>query len=104
MRLLVLTVALAAVSSPLLAQHDACRGAMSILSRVKEEITPELSKSDPVGRETLGKMRASLEQATHLCKDVPELWYYRSLVETRLGLEGEGVVVDVLVGNSQARF
>ena len=86
MKLCALAVALAAVSSPLLAQGDACRGAVSVLSRVKEEITPDLSKSDPAGRETLGKMQVSLEQATHVCQTVPELWYYRALVESRLGM------------------
>lgn len=58
---------------------------MSALSRVKEQITPDLSTSSPVGKERLETMLSTLEAATDVCKDVGELWYYRSILAERLG-------------------
>jgi hypothetical protein len=78
------TLALAASS---FAQSDRCRGALSALNRVKEEITPELSVQSPGGRNRLQTMLVTLETATNVCKDIPELWYYRMVVGQRLGLK-----------------
>jgi hypothetical protein len=65
------------------AQSDGCRGAMSALSRVKEQITPNLTaKTDG---ERLSTMLSTLKASTSQCKNVPELWYYRSIISKRLG-------------------
>jgi uncharacterized caspase-like protein len=81
---LLLILALTPVSS---AQSDGCRGALDVLNRVKEEITPNLSANSEMGKRRLEVMQSSLENGTHLCKDFPELWYYRMAVSQRLGLE-----------------
>lgn len=78
-------IAAAIVASPAFAQSDACRGALSALNRVKEQITPDLSAQTPSGRDRLQTMLSALETSTRVCKDVPELWYYRMLVSERLG-------------------
>jgi hypothetical protein len=72
-------------SRPAFAQADRCRGAMTALNRVKEQIVPDLSPQSPGGRERLRTMLFTLETATNVCKDVADLWYYRSIVAERLG-------------------
>jgi uncharacterized caspase-like protein len=69
------------------AQGDRCQGALNALNRVKEQITPTLSASTPAGKARLEVMRSTLENGTHLCKDFPELWFYRMVVSQRLGLD-----------------
>jgi uncharacterized caspase-like protein len=66
-------------------QADGCRGSLELLNRVKEEITPELSAQNPDGKERLAKMARNLSTATNVCKDVAELWYYRMIINDRLG-------------------
>jgi uncharacterized caspase-like protein len=53
---------------------------MSALNRVKEQITPELSSKD-----RLRTMLVTLQDASHLCQDEPDILYYRSIVADRLG-------------------
>jgi uncharacterized caspase-like protein len=91
MRLLVLPPVLAILTfaSSVSAQGDGCRGALSALNRVKEEISPQLSTSSEDGRQKLQVMESTLERGTNLCKDFPELWFYRMAVSQRLGLEKE---------------
>jgi uncharacterized caspase-like protein len=74
---------------PALAQGDNCQGALNALNRVKEQITPSLSADTAAGRKRLEIMQSALENGTHLCKDVPELWFYRMTVAQRLGLDKE---------------
>jgi uncharacterized caspase-like protein len=72
---------------PARAQGDACQGALDALNRVKEQITPALSANTAAGKKRLEVMKSALENGTHLCKDFPELWFYRMVVSQRLGLE-----------------
>jgi len=65
--------------------NDGCRGALSALNRVKEQITPNLSPQTEAGRERLEIMLSTLETGTNVCKDFPELWYYRLIVAQQLG-------------------
>jgi uncharacterized caspase-like protein len=69
------------------AQGDRCQAALNALNRVKEQITPTLSASTTAGKARLEVMRSTLENGTHLCKDFPELWFYRMVVSQRLGLD-----------------
>jgi uncharacterized caspase-like protein len=69
------------------AQGDGCQGALDALNRVKEQITPALSANTAAGRQRLDVMKSTLENGTHLCKDFPELWFYRMAVSQRLGLD-----------------
>jgi uncharacterized caspase-like protein len=69
------------------AQDDGCRGALEALNRVKEQITPALSTNTAAGLKRLEVMKSTLENGTHLCKDFPELWFYRMVVSQRLGLD-----------------
>jgi uncharacterized caspase-like protein len=69
------------------AQGDSCQGALDALNRVKEQITPVLSANTAAGRKRLEVMNSTLENSTHLCKDFPELWFYRMAVSQRLGLD-----------------
>jgi uncharacterized caspase-like protein len=80
--LFLLAIACAPVAS---AQADGCRGALSALNRVKEEITPKLSADTEFGKQRLAIMQSTLERATHVCPDFAELWYYRMAVSERLG-------------------
>jgi uncharacterized caspase-like protein len=72
---------------PTYAQGDNCQGALNALNRVKEQITPTLSADTAAGKKRLEVMQSALENGTHLCKDVPELWFYRMAVSQRLGLD-----------------
>lgn len=72
---------------PAEAQGDGCQGALDALNRVKEQITPALSANTAAGKKRLEVMKSALENGTHLCKDFPELWFYRMVVSERLGLE-----------------
>jgi hypothetical protein len=67
------------------ADVDGCRGALDALNRVKEEITPQLSTQTDFGRKRLETMETTLERGTHVCRDFPELWFYRMVVSERLG-------------------
>ena len=89
MRLFLFLLFVSAVLLPHLAeaQGDRCQGALSALNRVKEQITPSLSASTAPGKHRLEVMLSALENGTHLCKDVPELWFYRMTVSQRLGLD-----------------
>jgi hypothetical protein len=69
------------------AQGDGCQGALNALNRVKEQITPTLSAHTAGGKKRLEVMQSTLENGTHLCKDFPELWFYRMVVSQRLGLD-----------------
>jgi uncharacterized caspase-like protein len=75
------------VPYPACAQGDNCQGALNALNRVKEQITPALSANTAAGKKRLEVMQSALENGTHLCKDVPELWFYRMAVSQRLGLD-----------------
>jgi uncharacterized caspase-like protein len=86
------------------AQGDACQGALDALNRVKEQITPALAADTPAGKKRLDVMRSALENGTHLCKDYPELWFYRMVVSQRLGLDkdynyAKGKVDELNYGN-----
>jgi uncharacterized caspase-like protein len=72
---------------PACAQGDNCQGALNALNRVKEQINPSLSADTAAGKKRLEVMQSALENGTHLCKDVPELWFYRMAVAQRLGLD-----------------
>ena len=89
MRLFLLLLLVSAVLLPYSAeaQGDRCQGALSALNRVKEQITPSLSASTAAGKQRLEVMHSALENGTHLCKDFPELWFYRMTVSQRLGLD-----------------
>jgi uncharacterized caspase-like protein len=60
---------------------------MDALNRVKEQIVPGLLSSSDGGRERLTVMASTLEKASHVCRDSPELWYYRMVIAERLGLK-----------------
>jgi Caspase domain len=85
--LLLLFVSVVLLPSRADAQGDRCQGALNALNRVKEQITPTLSADTPAGKARLEVMRSTLENGTHLCKDFPELWFYRMVVAQRLGLD-----------------
>jgi hypothetical protein len=85
--LLLVFLTAALLPYPAHAQGDHCQGALNALNRVKEQITPTLSASTPAGKKRLEVMQSTLENSTHLCKDVPELWFYRMAVSQRLGLD-----------------
>lgn len=70
-----------------IAQADGCSGAMDALNRVKEQIVPGLFSNSEIARERLGVMASTLEKASHVCRDSPELWYYRMVISDRLGLK-----------------
>ena len=70
---------------PCLAQADGCRGALSALVRVKEQITPRLDPNSPAGKDRITVMLSTLKSATNVCKETPELWYYRALLAKKLG-------------------
>lgn len=72
---------------PLPGASDKCSGAWSVLNRVKEEITPDVNPAASEGRQLLATIEASLQDATNNCNSIPELWYYRALVEDKLGLK-----------------
>jgi uncharacterized caspase-like protein len=84
-----LLLGVAAVLAPCAAeaQGDGCKGALNALNRVKEQITPTLSANTAGGKKRLEVMQSALENGTHLCKDFPELWFYRMAVSQRLGLD-----------------
>ncbi len=62
------------------AQADRCRGAVSKLGRVKEEIKPELKD-----RDALEKLLSMSQDATTACPSIQEAWYYRAILAERLG-------------------
>lgn len=76
-------------ASPAMAQDDGCRGALSALNRVKEQITPNVSVDSVAGRHGLEVMLSALERGTHNCKSYAELWQYRVAVAQRLGQKDE---------------
>jgi len=94
---------------PAHAQADGCRGALSALNRVKEQITPQLTPDTPTGKSRLLVIKSALEDATHLCKDKPELWFYRMVVAKRLGQEKDadyarGKIDDIAYDNHYDPF
>ncbi len=91
MKSLFLTLALSAAAVPLPAASDSCRGAMNLLNRLKEEITPALSAPDAANRKTLQEMDRSLKQASDICQSEPEIYYYRALIESKLGIPNDFV-------------
>jgi hypothetical protein len=81
-------VLLICVAFPLTAASDKCNGAWSVLNRVKEELAPDPSSGNTAeDKRTLSTFVASLQDATNNCSSIPELWYYRALVEDRLGMK-----------------
>lgn len=86
-RFLLLLLVTAVLARSANAQGDSCQGALNALNRVKEQITPSLSATTTAGKKRLEVMQSTLENGTHLCKDFPELWFYRMAVSQRLGLD-----------------
>jgi uncharacterized caspase-like protein len=86
-RFLLLLLVTAGLPCSANAQGDSCQGALNALNRVKEQITPSLSATTTAGKKRLEVMQSTLENGTHLCKDFPELWFYRMAVSQRLGLD-----------------
>ena len=78
-------VALTMFTPRIFAQADGCRGAVSALNRVKEQITPQLSTATPAGKDRLEVMFSTLKTASTACSDMAEIWHYRQVVAKRLG-------------------
>ncbi len=76
-------------SVPLPAQADGCSGAFSALNRVKEEITPDLAArnraKDEYAADRIKTMLAAMVAAADVCKDQPELLYYRAILAREAG-------------------
>jgi uncharacterized caspase-like protein len=90
MKIAVLCLFLAAVSrTELLAQADGCSGAFSALNRVKEEITPDLAArnraKDSYAADRIKTMLAAMVDAVAVCRDQPELLYYRAILAREAG-------------------
>ena len=75
--------------SPLLGQADGCAGALSALNRVKEEITPDLAARnrarDEYAADRIRTMLAAMVDAAKICRDQPELLYYRAILAREAG-------------------
>jgi len=67
------------ICQPIFASADSCRGALSALNRVKEQLSPDTPQN------RLRIMFATLKDASHACPDEPEILYFRSLVAERVG-------------------
>jgi uncharacterized caspase-like protein len=89
--LLSLTTTILLPAAAASAQADGCKGALDALNRIKEQIVPSLSAATPEGKRHLTIMSSALENGTHVCKDVPELWFYRMVVSQRLGNQTDAV-------------
>lgn len=90
MKCVILGIALAALAGgPLSAQVDGCSGAFSALNRVKEEITPDLAArtraKDEYAVDRIRTMFAAIVDAAKVCKDQPELLYYRAILAREAG-------------------
>jgi uncharacterized caspase-like protein len=90
MKCFLLGAALATLASaPAWAQADGCRGAVSALNRVKEEITPDLGirnkAKDEFAVERVRTMFSTMVAATRVCTDQPELLYYRAILARETG-------------------
>jgi uncharacterized caspase-like protein len=90
MKCVIVGVALAALAgTPLLAQADGCNGAVSALNRVKEEITPDLAArnraKDQYAVDRIKTMLAAMVDAAKVCRDQPELLYYRAILAREAG-------------------
>lgn len=91
-----------------LAQADACRGSLSALNRVKEQVTPALSPATEGGKKKLAVMLHTLENGTRVCSEsYPEIWQYREAVGRRLGtpdgLESAKIARKAIEENNFAR-
>ena len=66
-------------ASPLSAQFsDACSPGWSYLNKLKEEVTADTSK------EQLAEYQSAVTRRLRLCPEIPDLWYYRYLIDQRL--------------------
>jgi hypothetical protein len=73
-------LALLVMSNPTLQAQmsDRCSPGWSMLNRLHEQLTPETST------ETLQLIQVSIAKRLANCREIPDLWYYRALVDERL--------------------
>jgi len=72
-------VLLAATVLPLPGQMiDRCSPGWSMLNQLREQLTSDTSQ------ETLGLLQVSIAKRLENCRGIPDLWYYRALVDERL--------------------
>jgi len=57
---------------------DRCAPGWSTLNMVREQLTPDTPK------ETLELLQARINRHLSVCREIPDLWYYRSVVADRL--------------------
>jgi hypothetical protein len=74
---------------------DRCQPGWSLLNQLREQLTPET----PTG--TVQLLQARIERYLNSCRDIPDLWYYRALVDERLG--GPRNIRDAAYARTQAR-
>jgi uncharacterized caspase-like protein len=78
-RVLCIVIVLLASQPVLQAQmSDRCSPGWSMLNRLREQLTPET----PI--ETLQLIQVSIAKRLANCREIPDLWYYRALVEEQL--------------------
>ena len=57
---------------------DRCSPGWSLLNRLREQLTPETTVS------SLELLQVSIQKHLVACREIPDLWYYRALVDERL--------------------
>src|SRR5579871_41302 len=57
---------------------DRCSPGWSTLNRLREQLTPEIST------ETLQLLKVRIEKDLTNCREIPDLWYYRALIDERI--------------------
>src|ERR1035438_5976944 len=74
-----LAVLLLMPALPGLAQpSDACSPGWHMLNQLREQLTPETSTG------MLALLHSKAESRLRVCRDIPDLWYYRYLIAQRL--------------------
>jgi uncharacterized caspase-like protein len=69
----------AGAAAPLAAQvSDRCAPGWSLLNQLKEELSPDMTG------EKLALLRSTAENRLGNCRDIPDLWYYRSRISDRM--------------------
>jgi hypothetical protein len=57
---------------------DRCSPGWSMLNQLREQLTPEIP------RETLQLLQVSIAKRLENCREIPDLWYFRALVDEQL--------------------
>ncbi len=73
---------------------DRCRPGWSLLNQLREQLTPDTPA------ETLQLLKLRIDRNLASCREIPDLWYFRALVDERLG--GVQNVRDSIYARKQA--